>query len=35
MGKCPMEKFYNLIRQWYDPAKHDAILPESAQKMLN
>ncbi|ETM97418.1 hypothetical protein PPTG_20282, partial [Phytophthora nicotianae INRA-310] len=21
-GKCQMEDFYNLIRQWYDPAKH-------------
>ncbi|ETO99500.1 hypothetical protein F441_23085 [Phytophthora nicotianae CJ01A1] len=34
-GKCQMEKFYNLIRQWYDPAKHGGVLPESAEKMLN
>ncbi|KAG2910556.1 hypothetical protein PC116_g12875 [Phytophthora cactorum] len=35
MGQCPMEKFYNLIRQWYDPTKHDTILSESALKVLN
>ncbi|KAF0688134.1 Aste57867_20223 [Aphanomyces stellatus] len=34
-GKCQMEEFYNLIRQWYDPAKHGGVLPESAEKMLN
>ncbi|ETO70206.1 hypothetical protein F444_13291 [Phytophthora nicotianae P1976] len=34
-GKCLMEEFYNLIRQWYDPAKHGGVLPESAEKMLN
>ncbi|OWY95141.1 hypothetical protein PHMEG_00034932 [Phytophthora megakarya] len=22
MGKCPMEKFYNQIRQWFNPTKH-------------
>ncbi|POM75362.1 Hypothetical protein PHPALM_7548 [Phytophthora palmivora] len=22
MGKCPMEEFYNQIRQWFNPAKH-------------
>ncbi|ETK82822.1 hypothetical protein L915_11862, partial [Phytophthora nicotianae] len=34
-GKCQMEEFYNLIRQWYDPAKHEGVLSESAEKMLN
>ncbi|ETI30280.1 hypothetical protein F443_22599, partial [Phytophthora nicotianae P1569] len=34
-GKCRMEEFYNLIRQWYDPAKHGGVLHESAEKMLN
>ncbi|GMF19285.1 unnamed protein product [Phytophthora fragariaefolia] len=34
-GKCPMEEFYNLIRQWYNPTKHGGMLPESAEKMLN
>ncbi|OWY95178.1 LOW QUALITY PROTEIN: hypothetical protein PHMEG_00034883, partial [Phytophthora megakarya] len=22
MGKCPMEEFYNQIRQWFNPTKH-------------
>ncbi|ETP27632.1 hypothetical protein F442_23091 [Phytophthora nicotianae P10297] len=35
VGKCQVEEFYNLIRQWYDPAKHGGVLPESAEKMLN
>ncbi|POM69966.1 LOW QUALITY PROTEIN: Hypothetical protein PHPALM_13692, partial [Phytophthora palmivora] len=30
---CPMEEFYNQIRQWYNPAKHAGMLPESAEKM--
>uniref|UniRef100_A0AAV1UQ20 CCHC-type domain-containing protein n=1 Tax=Peronospora matthiolae TaxID=2874970 RepID=A0AAV1UQ20_9STRA len=34
-GKCPMEKFYNMIRQWYVPNKHAGMLPEKAEKMLN
>ncbi|KAE8971970.1 hypothetical protein PR001_g26737 [Phytophthora rubi] len=34
-GKCPMEEFYNLIRQWYNPTKHGGMLPESVEKMLN
>ncbi|EGZ05295.1 hypothetical protein PHYSODRAFT_534315, partial [Phytophthora sojae] len=34
-GSCPMEEFYNLIRQWYNPTKHGGMLPESAEKMLN
>ncbi|GMF56493.1 unnamed protein product [Phytophthora fragariaefolia] len=34
-GKCPMEEFYNLIRQWYNPTKHGGMLPESAEKILN
>ncbi|GMF21913.1 unnamed protein product [Phytophthora lilii] len=35
MGKCLMEKFYNQIRQWYDPTKHAGMLPAIAEKMLN
>ncbi|ETO77917.1 hypothetical protein F444_06965 [Phytophthora nicotianae P1976] len=34
-GKSHVKEFYNLIRQWYDPAKHEGVLPESAEKMLN
>ena len=34
-GKCPMEEFYNLIRQWYNPTKHAGMLPEKVEKMLN
>ncbi|KAE9307716.1 hypothetical protein PF008_g21164 [Phytophthora fragariae] len=34
-GKCPMEEFYNLIRQWYYPPKHGGMLPESVEKILN
>uniref|UniRef100_A0AAV1TVT6 Uncharacterized protein n=1 Tax=Peronospora matthiolae TaxID=2874970 RepID=A0AAV1TVT6_9STRA len=34
-GKCPMEEFYNMIRQWYVPNKHAGMLPEKAEKMLN
>ena len=34
-GKCPMEEFYNLIRQWYVPTKHAGILPPKAEKMLH
>ncbi|POM71469.1 Hypothetical protein PHPALM_11964 [Phytophthora palmivora] len=33
MGKCPMEEFYNQIRQWFNPAKYAGMLPESAEKM--
>ncbi|POM76003.1 LOW QUALITY PROTEIN: Hypothetical protein PHPALM_6807 [Phytophthora palmivora] len=33
MGKCPMEEFYNQIRQWFNPAKQAGMLPESAEKM--
>ena len=35
VGKCQMEEFYNLIRQWYNLAKHAGQLPEAAEKMLN
>ncbi|OWY92595.1 hypothetical protein PHMEG_00038343, partial [Phytophthora megakarya] len=35
MGKCPMEEFYNQIRQWFNPTKHMDMLPEAAEKMLN
>ncbi|EGZ10226.1 hypothetical protein PHYSODRAFT_338895, partial [Phytophthora sojae] len=35
MGKCPMEEFYNQIRQWFNPAKHAGMLPAIAEKMLN
>ncbi|KAE9335533.1 hypothetical protein PR003_g12964 [Phytophthora rubi] len=34
-GKCQMEEFYNLIRQWFDPSKHPGLLPEAAEEMLN
>jgi len=34
-GKCQMEAFYNMIRQWYNPTKHAGQLPEAAEKMLN
>uniref|UniRef100_A0AAV1TZA4 Metal-binding protein n=1 Tax=Peronospora matthiolae TaxID=2874970 RepID=A0AAV1TZA4_9STRA len=34
-GKCPMEEFYNMIRQWYVLTKHAGMLPEKAEKMLN
>ena len=29
-GKYRMEEFYNLIRQWYNPAKHAGMMPEKA-----
>ncbi|EGZ10297.1 hypothetical protein PHYSODRAFT_247167 [Phytophthora sojae] len=35
MGKCPMEEFYNQIRQWFNPVKHAGMLPAIAEKMLN
>ncbi|OWZ01761.1 hypothetical protein PHMEG_00026792 [Phytophthora megakarya] len=34
-GKCPMEEFYNLIRQWYVPNKHAGMLPANAENKLN
>ena len=34
-GKCPMEKFYNMLRKWYVPNKHAGMLPPEAEKMLN
>ncbi|OWZ20640.1 hypothetical protein PHMEG_0004922 [Phytophthora megakarya] len=34
-GKCQMEEFYNLTRQWFNPKKHPGLLPEAAEKMLN
>ncbi|OWY98671.1 hypothetical protein PHMEG_00030508, partial [Phytophthora megakarya] len=33
MGKCPMEEFYNQIRQWFNPTKHMGMLPEAAEKI--
>jgi hypothetical protein len=33
-GKCQLEEFYNLVRQWFDPCKHPELLPEAAEKML-
>ncbi|POM76567.1 Reverse transcriptase [Phytophthora palmivora] len=33
-GKCTMEEFYNLIRQWYNPTKHTGMLPETAEKII-
>ncbi|GMF38640.1 unnamed protein product [Phytophthora fragariaefolia] len=35
MGKCEMEKFYNIIRQLYHPTKHARMLPGNAEKMLS
>ncbi|KAE9118506.1 hypothetical protein PF010_g8197 [Phytophthora fragariae] len=35
MGKCPMEEFYNQVRQWFDPVKHAGMLPEMEERMLN
>ncbi|OWZ05238.1 hypothetical protein PHMEG_00022709 [Phytophthora megakarya] len=35
MGKCPVDEFYNQIRQWFNPTKHMGMLPEAAEKMLN
>ncbi|OWZ02040.1 hypothetical protein PHMEG_00026468, partial [Phytophthora megakarya] len=32
-GECPMEEFYNLIRQWYDPTRHAGMFPSKAEKM--
>ena len=34
-GKCPMEEFYNMIRQWYNPTKHAGMFLEKAEKMIN
>ncbi|KAE9275578.1 hypothetical protein PF001_g26516 [Phytophthora fragariae] len=34
-GKCQMDVFYSLIRQWFDPSKHPGLLPEAAENMLN
>ncbi|OWZ02618.1 hypothetical protein PHMEG_00025791 [Phytophthora megakarya] len=31
MGKCPMEEFYNQIRQWFNPTKHMGMLPEATE----
>ncbi|OWY96573.1 hypothetical protein PHMEG_00033131 [Phytophthora megakarya] len=33
MGKCPMEEFYNQIRQCFNPTKHMSMLPEAAEKI--
>ncbi|OWZ08881.1 LOW QUALITY PROTEIN: hypothetical protein PHMEG_00018503, partial [Phytophthora megakarya] len=34
-GECPMEKFYNQIRKWYDPTRHAGLFPEQVAKILN
>ena len=34
-GKCPMEPFYNMIRQWYVSTNNTGMLPEQAEKMLS
>ena len=34
-GKCQIEDFYNLIRQWYCSTKHAGMLSEKAEKMIN
>ncbi|CAI5705396.1 unnamed protein product [Peronospora effusa] len=35
IGKCQMEEFYNMFRQWYNPAKHAGMFPEKLEKMAN
>ncbi|OWZ11912.1 LOW QUALITY PROTEIN: hypothetical protein PHMEG_00015000 [Phytophthora megakarya] len=35
MGQCPMEEFYNQIRQWFSASELMGISPEAAEKMLN
>ncbi|OWZ08023.1 LOW QUALITY PROTEIN: hypothetical protein PHMEG_00019499 [Phytophthora megakarya] len=35
MDKCPMEEFYNTIREWFNPTKHMGMLPEASEKMIN
>jgi hypothetical protein len=34
-GDCPLEEFFNQVRQWYDPKKHSGFLPPAAEKLLN
>ena len=34
-GKCPMEEFYNMIRQWYVPTEHAGLFPPKIEEMLN
>ncbi|CAI5709092.1 unnamed protein product [Peronospora effusa] len=34
-SKKHMEEFYNLFRQWYNPAKHARMFPEKLEKMAN
>ena len=34
-GKCPMQEFFNLIRQWYVPTKHAGMFPPKVEEMLN
>ena len=31
-GKCQIEECYNLIHQWYNPAKHAGMLPEKQRR---
>ncbi|EGZ10864.1 hypothetical protein PHYSODRAFT_337636 [Phytophthora sojae] len=34
-GECPMEEFFNQLRQWFDPNKHAGMLPLTAEKIEN
>ena len=34
-GESSVEKFYNMIHQWYVPTKHAGMLLEQAEMMLN
>ena len=34
-GKCPMEEFYNRVREWYVPSKLAGYLPPEVEEMLN
>ncbi|OWY93537.1 LOW QUALITY PROTEIN: hypothetical protein PHMEG_00037036, partial [Phytophthora megakarya] len=33
MGKYPMEEFYNLVRQWFNPTKRMGMLPTSVDQV--
>ncbi|CAI5711481.1 unnamed protein product [Peronospora effusa] len=35
IGKCQMEEFYYMFRQWFNPAKHAGMFPEKLEKMAN
>ncbi|CAI5738349.1 unnamed protein product [Hyaloperonospora brassicae] len=35
IGKCPLKKFYNLMRKRHVPTKHAGMFPSEADEMLN